>query len=57
MLLEFQERVMMVKKKWGSVEKWDCVRVTYFMQRSLHKYTRVARRQDGVEAKSMIDMV
>ena len=30
---------------------------TYFKLRSLHKYTRVARRQDRVEVKSMIDLV
>ena len=29
----------------------------YFEHRSLHKYTRVARGQDGVEVKSMIDLV
>ena len=30
---------------------------TYFMHRSLHKYTRVARGQDRAEVKSMIDLV
>ena len=30
---------------------------TYFEHRSLHKYTRVARDQDGVEVKSMINLV
>ena len=30
---------------------------TYFKHRSLYKYTRVARGQDGVEIKSMIDLV
>ena len=30
---------------------------TYFEHKSLHKYTRVARGQDGVEVKSMIDLV
>ena len=30
---------------------------TYFKHRSLHKYTRVAKGQDGVEVKSMIDPV
>ena len=29
----------------------------YFEHRSLHKYTRVARVQDRVEIKSMIDVV
>ena len=30
---------------------------TYFKHRSLHKYTRVANAQDGVEIKSMVDLV
>ena len=30
---------------------------TYFKHRSLHKYTRVAGDKDGVEVKSMIDLV
>ena len=30
---------------------------TYFEHRSLHKYTRVPRGQDGMEVKSMIDLV
>ena len=29
----------------------------YFKYRSLHKYTRMASKQDGVEVKSMIDLV
>ena len=29
---------------------------TYFEHRSLHKYTRVARGQDGMEVKTMIDL-
>ena len=31
--------------------------VIYTFSTSLHKYTRVARGQDGVEVKSMIDLV
>ena len=31
--------------------------LTYFEHRSLHKYTRVARGQDGVEVKSLIDLL
>ena len=38
-------------------EKGLCIGDTYFKHRSLHKYTRVARDQDGVEVKSMIDLV
>ena len=34
-----------------------CVGNTYFKHRSLHKYTRVARGQDGLEVKSMIHLV
>ena len=30
---------------------------TYFEHKSLYKYTREARSQDGVEEKSMIDLV
>ena len=30
---------------------------TYFKHRSLHKYTKVARCQDGVEIRSRIDLV
>ena len=30
---------------------------TYFEHKSLHKYTRVTRGQDGVEVKSMINLV
>ena len=30
---------------------------TYFKRRSLDKYTSVARCQDGVEVKNMIDLV
>ena len=29
----------------------------YFEHKSLHMYTRVARGQDGVEVKTMIDLV
>ena len=30
---------------------------TYFEHKNLHNYTRVTRGQDGVEFKSMIDLV
>ena len=36
------------------VERGLCVGNTYFKHRSLHKYTR---GQDGVKAKSIIDLV
>ena len=38
-------------------ERGLCIGNTYFKYRSLPKYTRVARGQDGVEAKRMIDLV
>ena len=38
-------------------ERGMCVGNTYFKHRSLQKYTRVARGQDGVEIKSMIDLI
>ena len=44
----------MVEEWWISVLKGGCI---YFEHRSLHNYTRVARGQDGVEVKSMIDLV
>ena len=39
------------------VERGLCVGNTYLEHKSLHKYTRVARAQDGVEVKNMIDLV
>ena len=38
-------------------ERGLCVGNTYFKHRNLHKYTRVARGQDGLEVNSMIDLV
>ena len=38
-------------------ERGLCEGNAHFKYRSLHKYTRVARGQDGVEIKSMIDLV
>ena len=40
-----------------SAERGLCLGNTYFEHKSLHKYTRVAKGQDGVEVKSMIDLV
>ena len=57
MLLEFQKRMIMVGEWRSSVLKGDCVWVTYFEHRSLHKYTKVAMGQDGMRIKSMIDLV
>ena len=38
------------------LERGLSVSNTYFEHKSYHKYTRVARGQDGVEAMSMIDL-
>ena len=46
-----------VEESWSYVLKGDCVKVVYFKHSSLHRYTRVARGQDGVEANNMIDLV
>ena len=40
-----------------SAERGLYVGKAFFKHRSLHKYTRVARGRDGVEIKSMIDLV
>ena len=57
--MEFHERMIMKKKKewWSSLTKGGCVWVTCFVHKSLHKYTKVARSQDGVEVRNMIDLV
>ena len=54
MLLEFQERMIMVEEWWSFVEKVDCVWVTHFKYRSFHKYTRMAKGQERVKIKSMM---
>ena len=51
-LLDFQKRMIMEEEWRSSVLKGECVLVTYFEHRSLHKYTRVARGQGRVEVKS-----
>ena len=57
MPLEFQKGMIMVEEWWSFVQKGECVWITYFKHRTLHKYTRVARSQERVEIKSMIDLV
>ena len=37
-------------------ERGLCVGNTYLKNRSLHKYTRVARGQGGVEVNSLLDL-
>ena len=39
-----------------SAEKGLCLGNTYFEHKSLYRYTRLARGQDGVEVISMIDL-
>ena len=48
MFLEFDGRMIM-EEEWCSPvsERWLCVGNKYFEHRSLHKYTMVARGQDG----------
>ena len=48
----------MVKEWWSSVLKEDCMQVIHSLSTEvciMHKYTRVAMGQDGVEVKSIID--
>ena len=54
---ESQHDNEMVEELWSSVLKGDCVWVTHFKHRSLHKYIRMVRGQDRVEVKSIIDPV
>ena len=46
--------MIMAEEWWSFVVKGDC---TYFKLGSLHKYKRVARGQDGVVVKIMIDLL
>ena len=57
MLSEFHENDNGRRLVKFCAEKGLCVGNTYFKHRSLHKYTRVARGSDGMEVKSMIDLV
>ena len=48
----------MIEEWWSSVRKRGlCWGSTYFKHRGLYKYTKAAIEQDGVELKSMIDLV
>ena len=38
-------------------ERGLCVGNTYSKHKDVHKYTRMSRDQDGVEGKSMIDLM
>ena len=49
--------MIMVEDWWRFAKKGDCVGNIYFKHRSLYKYTRVAMGRDGLEIKSMIDLV
>ena len=49
---------MIVKEKWlNSAERGLCVVNTLLEHNSLHKCTRMAKGQEGVKVKSMIDLV
>ena len=49
---------MIIAEEWWSfAKKGNCAGNTYFKYKSVHKYTRVARGQESVEIKSMIDLV
>ena len=54
MLFELQDRTKMGEEWWNCAERGLCVGSTYLKYKSMHKYTRVARAQDGVEVKSII---
>ena len=55
--MESQERTIIEKVVDYCEERGLCVGNTYFKHRSLHMYTRAARVQNGVEIKSIIDLV
>ena len=57
MLLEFQENDNCKRVVEFCAERGLCVGNALFKPTSLNKYKRVARGQDGVELKSMIDLV
>ena len=49
--MNYRDKTDLLKLQWGYIYK-------HLKHKSLHKYTRVARSQDGVEVvKSMIDLV
>ena len=50
----FQKKIMVVD---FCTERELYMGNTYFEHKSLHKYTTVARSQDGVEIKTRIDLV
>ena len=56
MLLEFQESDNS-RRVVFCAERGLCVSNTYFEHRSSLKYTQVARGQDKVEVKNMMDLV
>ena len=47
----------MAEEWWSFVQKGECLGYTHFKHRGLHNYTRVARVQDRMEIKGMIDLV
>ena len=49
--------VVLMKNDNGRSLDEFCAEKGFFRHECMHKYTRVARRQDKVEVKSMIDWV
>ena len=47
----------MAEEWWSYAERRLCIGNTYFKYRNLHKYTRVARGQNGVDVKIMLYLV
>ena len=57
MLLDFQENEKGRRVVEFCAERRLCVGNIYFEHNNLYKYTRMARGKDGVEVKSMIDLM
>ena len=49
--------MIIAEEGWSFAKKGDSVWITHFKHRCVHKYTRVARGREGVEIRSMIDLV
>ena len=48
---------MITEEEWCSFKRELCVSDMHFEDKSLHNNARVARGQDGVEVKIMVDLV
>ena len=57
MRVELQVKLRM-EGNWQTCVKWElCVDHAYFKQKSIRKYTKVARGRDGVNVMKMINLV